>query len=133
MLRMPRIQPLIEEMRMVSAGRMLWLTALPMKYWSHAGTRPGVNPPEDGNQLSGPASSAIATRPSQKYGTDDRNVVAGSRLSIHVPRRQPAPMPSAVPMRKLRIVVMPTSPIVQGRLWPITSETEEGKNVNDRP
>src|SRR4029453_6129627 len=75
----------------------------------------------------------MATRPSQKYGTEDRNVVAGSRPSIHDPRRHPAPTPSVVPMRKLSTVVMPTRPIVHGRLWLITSDTGDGKNVKDRP
>jgi hypothetical protein len=31
------------------------------------------------------------------------------------------------------IVVIPTRPIVHGRLSPITSDTGAGKNVNERP
>jgi hypothetical protein len=72
-------------------------------------------------------------RPSQKYGMDDRNVVAGSSPSIQEPRRQPATTPSPVPMRKLMMVVIPTRATVHGRLSAITSDTGAGKNVNDGP
>jgi hypothetical protein len=75
----------------------------------------------------------IASRPSQKYGMDDRNVVTGNSPSSQEPRRQPASTPSDVPIMKLAKVVMPTRAIVHGRLWPRISETGVGKNVNDRP
>jgi hypothetical protein len=38
---MLRIQPLTDEIRIVSAGSRLCWIALGMKYWSNAGTRPG--------------------------------------------------------------------------------------------
>lgn len=56
MLRMLRIQPLTEEIRMVSAGSRLCRIALGTKYWSNAGTRPESKPPDEGKKLSGPAS-----------------------------------------------------------------------------
>src|SRR4051794_543071 len=71
--------------------------------------------------------------PSQKYGTEERNVVTGSRPSAHEPRRQPASTPRPVPRKKLITVVMPTSSSVHGRLVEMISETGVGKNVNDRP
>src|SRR4051812_28998593 len=101
MLRIPRIQPLIDEMKMVSAGSRLCRIALPMNPASQLGITPGSYPPDEGKKLSIPVNSAIATRPSQKYGMDDRNVVAGSRASIAEPRYQPASTPSPVPIRKL--------------------------------
>jgi hypothetical protein len=54
MLRMLRIQPLTDEIRMVSAGSRLCCRALGMKYMSQAGTRPTSAPPPDGKKLSGP-------------------------------------------------------------------------------
>src|SRR5436305_10179488 len=133
MLRMLRIHPLIDETRMVAAGSRLCWTALAMKSPSHPGTTPGSYPPEDGKKLSVPASSVMAMSPSQKYGTDDRNVVTGSTPSAHEPRRQPASTPSEVPSRKLATVVTPTRVTVHGRLCPMTVETGVGKNVNDSP
>ncbi len=59
----------------------------------------------------------MAMRPSQKYGTAEKNVVTGSSPSVQVPRRQPSSTPSPVPSRKLMIVATPTSPSVHGSAW----------------
>src|SRR5882757_888780 len=133
MFRMVRIQPLTEEIRIVSAGSRLCWIALPMNDPVQLGTRPGSYPPDEGKKLPGLASSVIASSPSQKYGIDDRNVVTGNSPSMIEPRRQPAMTPSDVPIMKLANVVMPTSAIVHGRLCLSTSDTGVGKNVNDNP
>ena len=59
--------------------------------------------------------------------------MTGSRPSTQEPRRQPASTPSPVPMKKLMIVVMPTSARVHGSALLITSDTGDGNAVNDRP
>src|SRR5688572_12725179 len=123
MFRIPRIQPLTEEIRMVIAGSRLWWMALAMNSPSQLGTTPGSNPPEDGNAPSRPANSVIMMRPSQKNGIDDRNVVTGMSPSIQDPRRQPAITPAPVPRAKLNMVVTPTRAIVQGNESASTSET----------
>src|SRR4051794_7346700 len=133
MFRMVRIQPLTDEIRIVTAGSRLCWIALPLNDPVQPGTRPGSYPRADGKQQPGPASSVIASRPSQKYGIDDRKVVTGNKPSMIEPRRQPAMTPSEVPIMKLANVVMPTSAIVHGRLCLRMSATGVGKNVNDNP
>jgi hypothetical protein len=75
----------------------------------------------------------IAISPTQKYGIEDRNEVAGSSASAQVPRRQPATMPSEVPRKNAMMVETPTRNSVHGRYGPITVETGVGKTVKEMP
>src|SRR5215475_10387695 len=133
MLRIDKIQPLIDVSRMVSAGSRLCWMALQMNEDDQLGTTLASKPPEDGKKLPVPVKSVMKIRPSQKYGMDARNCVAGRMPSTQLPRRHPAKTPSDVPMMNAITVVVPTSATVHGRLCLSTSVTGVGKNVNDRP
>ena len=112
---MPRIQPRIEEIRIVSAGSRLCWIALPMKSHVQRRHQAGVVAAGRREEAAGrPASSAIAIRPSQKYGTDGQE--RGDRQQRVDPGAAPpaGQTPSAVPSRKLMMVVMPTRASVHG-------------------
>src|SRR5215475_8036670 len=130
MLRIGTSQPATEATMMVTPGSTACLTALDRNVVENVTCSAELYPPVIGNQCSSPAKTNSVISPNQKYGTDDRNVVAGSRWSHQDPRRQPASIPSRVPMTKLRIVVQPTSTSVHGSVDEITEETDAGKYVN---
>src|SRR5258707_15470113 len=76
-----------------------------------------------GNQPSLMANRSIARKARKKYGAAWKNVVAGSRLSSQLPRRQATRAPSRVPATKLSTVAVPTRPSVHGSAPRITVVT----------
>ena len=69
------------------------------------------------------ANRSIARNARKKYGAAWKNVVAGSRVSSQLPRRQATRTPSSVPRMKLITVAVPTRPSVQGSAPRITVVT----------
>src|SRR6478735_3178385 len=97
----------------------------------HSGTRLRSYVPLAGNQPSATEKIAIAISASQKYGTAEKKVETGRSESAQVPRRQPMPEPMSVPITKLRIVAMPTRPMVHGSAVEMTSVTDEPVKLVD--
>src|SRR5690606_19500457 len=97
---------------------------------------PGVdvlsNACEAGNQPRTEESTAIASRPIQKYGTVERKVEIGTTRSEPRLRRHPMTAPIRVPRTNEMIVDRPTRPTVQGRAPPMTSVTGARPFEKDR-
>ena len=72
------------------------------------------------------ASSSTRISAKKKYGIACRNIRPGSTRSSVPPCRQPATMPSAVPIRKAMTVATPTRVMVHGRVWASSEETCAG-------
>ena len=133
-LRMVRIQPPIEVITIVSAGRNACDTTWPMK--SHDRlideVRSYANP--SGNQLSVSENSSRQNSAIQKYGKAEMMIRTGGRIASKMPpRRHAASIPTSVPRMKAMIVAVPTNPKLQGSASMTTFATEVGKNVSDTP
>src|SRR5579864_8508752 len=133
-LRMVRIQPPMEVITMVRAGRMPCQMALPTNSHERLICSPMSYPNTLGNHVSTVANTSTNRSATQKYGKAEMTTKTVGRMpSSQPPRRQALTMPTSVPSTKAITVETPTRPSVQKSPYMIDWLTESGKYESEVP